>query len=273
MLNRVDITNRRGNVLTLMLEEDDSGYQISNIEGLDPVKANLVSTSYANIDGEQFQSAKRGARNIVFKFDLDPDFDEQTYTTLRKNLYMYFMPKSRISLRFYLSTGLHLDIEGYVEEMSSPMFEQDPKVDISVMCFQPDFIDARLVTLEGNTVADEVNTPIEYLGSVETGVVLVLNVDRDLEAFSMYNMDESGTLMQLDFSGELIDGDTLVVSSLQGAKGITLTRSGVSSSYLYGKSAQSAWIEFSEGINDFRIYTPGVAVPYVLEYVVRYGGL
>jgi hypothetical protein len=273
LLYKVDVTNRRGNVLTLQMEESDDGYQVADIDGLDPVKATLVSSSYAGMDGEQFQTAKRGARNVKFKLDLDPDFDEQTFTTLRKGLYTYFMPKSMIDMRFYMTTGLYLDLKGYVEELSSPMFDEDPKVDISVMCFQPDLTDPRIVTLEGGTVDDTTNTSIEYPGSVETGVVLTLNVNRTLEEFSMYNVDESGTSVQLDFTGALEDGDQLVVSSLRGAKGITLTRDGVSRSYLYGRSAQSGWIQLFEGTNEFRVYAEGDPVPYELEYVVKYGGL
>ena len=273
MLSKVDITNRRGGILSLEMEENESGYQVDTIDGLDPVKATLVSTSYASIDGEQFQSAKRGARNIKIKLDLDPDFETDTYTTLRQGLNTYFMPKSQISMRFYMTTGLYVDIIGIVEEISTPMFEQDPNVDISIMCFQPDFTDPRIVNVSGVTVPDGTNTTVDYPGNVETGTVLTLNVNRSLPAFTIYNMDEAGILYQLDFSGALVAGDELVISSLKGSKGITLTRASVSSSYLYGRSAQSSWIEFTEGLNEFRIYAPGDPVPYELEYVVRYGGL
>jgi hypothetical protein len=102
---------------------------------------------------------------------------------------------------------------------------------------------------------------------------VTLNVNRPVTEFTIYNTDEGGTIQQLDFTGSLIADDVLVISSLAGAKGITLTRAGVSSSYLYGRTAQSSWIQLFEGNNDFRIYTPAEPVPYVLEYVVRYGGL
>lgn len=273
MLNRMDVTNTRGNVLSLTMIEDDSGYQIADVDGLDPVKATLVSTSYAGTDGEQFQSAKLPARNIKITLDLDPDFDPKTYTDLRRDLYPFFMPKSQVSMRFYMDTGLTVDIVGIVEEMASPLFVDDPTVVISLMCYQPDFVDPNMVTIAGHTVADGTNTPIDYLGSVESGTVLTLNVNRSLTDFTIYNMDEGGNLYQLDFSGTLLAGDVLVVSSIRGNKGITLTRASVSSSYLFGRSAQSSWINFEEGLNQFRVYAVGDPIPYVLEYVARYGGL
>jgi len=273
MLSQVDVTNSRGNVFSLTMEEDDGPYQVDDIEGLDPVKATLTSSSYAGSDGELFQSAKRPARNIKIKLDLDPDFNPKNYSDLRKDLYPYFMPKAKITMRFYDTSGLYLDIEGVVEDMSSPMFEQDPNVTISVMCYQPDFIDTQMVTVEGLTVDDGTNTEIDYPGSVEAGTVLTLNVNRALDEFTIYNMDEGGNLYQLDFSDPLLAGDVLVVSSLKGNKGITRTRASVTSSVLYGRSAQSSWIQFVEGLNQFRVYAEGDPIPYVLEYVVRYGAL
>lgn len=273
MLSKVEITNTRGNVLSLFVEENDGNYQIASIEGLDPVKATLVSSSYAGADGELFQSAKLPARNIKFEIDLDPDFNPKTYTDLRRDLYPFFMPKSKITLRFYLTSGLYLDIEGIVEELSAPLSEEDPSINISVMCYQPDFIDGRMITVEGFSVEEVINTEIDYPGTVQSGTVLTLHVNRSVSEFSIYNTDEGGNLRQLDFTGALLNGDELVISSLRGNKGITLTRSSVSSSFLYGRSSQSNWIEFQEGLNQFRVYAPGDPIPYTLEYVVRYGGL
>lgn len=273
MLTKVEATNRRGEVLALALEEDDNPYQINDIEGLEPVKAILVSSSFAGTDGEVFQSARRGPRNIKIKLDLDPDFINYDYTTLRQGLYAFFETKSQVKLRFYSSTGLYVDIDGVVEDFNAPLFQKEPKVDISIMCYKPDFIDARMVTVDGMTVTGTTSIPIEYPGTVEAGVVVTLNVNRTMTEFTIYNVDEGGNILQLDFDGSLIAGDELVISSLQGSKGITLTRAGVSSSYLYGRSAQSSWIELTEGTNNFRITAPGDPVPYVVEYVVRYGGL
>lgn len=273
MLTKVEVTNRRGNMITLAIEEDDNPYQVAEIEGLEPVKANLTSSSYAGNDGEVFQGAKRAARNIKIKLDLDPDFVDDTFTTLRQGLYPFFLPKSEIRLRFYSDTGLYLDINGVVEEFTAPLFEKEPTAEIGIMCYQPDFTDPRIVSVDGLTVDDDTNTVLDYPGTVETGTVVTLNLNRPITDFTIYNVDEGGNILQLDFTGTLLEDDMLVVSSLKGAKGITLTRTGISSSYLYGRSAQSKWIELSEGLNNFRIFTAGDPIPYVLEYVVRYGGL
>lgn len=272
-LTNFDVTNARGNILSLQMEEDEGPYQISGIDGLDPGKATLVSTSYAGSDGGIFQSASRPARNIKIKIDFDPDFDPKGYEDLRSDLYTWFMPKAKISLRFFLSSGLYLDIDGVVESNDSPIFSDDPDATISVMCFKPDFIDGRMISVAGSTVADTTNTEIDYPGSVESGTVVTMHINRSVTDFSIYNLDEGAHIQQLNFSGALIAGDELVISSLRGNKGITLIRAGVSSSYLYGRTAQSSWIELVEGLNQFRVYAVGDPIPYTLEYRARYGGL
>lgn len=273
MLLKTDITTRRGTTLSLDFFENDSGYQLNDISGLNPVKAVLSSSPYVGMDGEEYQASRRGFRQIKIKLDLQPDFVVDTFSTLRERLYEYLMPKSQVKLRFHKDTGLYVDIEAVVEDHSSPMFSEDPEVEVTLICFKPDFIDPRMVEINGSTVSSSTITPINYPGTIDVGVVMTLHVNRNLAGFTMYNTVEEGVLSQLDFSYPLINGDELVISSLQGSKGVTLTRAGTSSSLLYGRSAQSKWIQLSQGINQFRVYAPGDPVPFTLEYVVRYGGL
>lgn len=273
MLRKVDVVTRRGTTLSLDVFENDGGYQLADTDGLNPVKATISSAPNVGQDGETFQSARRGFRQIKLILDLVPDFVNDTYSTLRENLYNYLMPKDTVRLRFYKDTGLYVDIDAVVEDHTSPMWSEDPEVTVTLIGLQPDFLDPRRVELDSSTVSTSAVTEIDYPGTIATGTVVTLNVNRNLGGFTIYNGVEEGVLSQLDFSYPLINGDQLVVSSLQGAKGITLTRAGVSSSLLYGRSAQSKWIELSQGINEFRVYAPGDPVPFTLEYVVRYGGL
>jgi hypothetical protein len=272
MLNKLDITNRRSMTLSLEMTENGSGYQIADIDGIDPVKATLVSTSFAGLNGEQYQGSTRGPRDVKIVFDLQPD-GVKTFSSLRRGLYTYLMPQQEVRLRFYLDSGLYLDLIGIVETHSSAQFKEDPNVEVTLRCYQPDFLDPRVVLREGFTTATTTNTAISYPGDLEASTIFRLFPNRDVDAFSIYNTPEDGVLRQLDFVGELIAGDELTISSIKGSKGITLKRAGVTSSFLWGRTPQSAWIEMFEGANQFRVYTPGDPVPYELEYYVRYGGI
>lgn len=275
MLTNVEVRTRQGNLLNLPLEDTSGGLFIEEIEGLDPVKATLVSSSFAGVDGEQHHSSRREARDLILKIGIETDFVTNTVRRLRNRLYSYFMPKSEVFLRFVHDDGFVADIVGTVEDFGSPLFTKEPQANISIRCFGPDFVvpvpvKHELLTVEGT----EGWTEIDYDGNVETGIVVELTLNRVEQALSIYNMSPGGILRQLDFSAPLAVGDKLRISTVAGSKGATLTRAGTLSSVLYGVSPQSAWLTLEEGLNKFRVYATGTpAIPYTLEYVTRYGGL
>jgi hypothetical protein len=271
---KVEVRNKQGDLLSLQLDDDSDSYFVQDISGLGPVKATLVSSSFAGLDGEQYQSSRREKRNIQIQLGLNPDPAAlETYDDLRNYLYKFFMSESKTSLRFYKESGLFVDIPGVVESCDPSIFTQEPAMDISILCFDPDFFDPTPIHLTGSTVSGSTNTAISYGGTIETGVVFTLNVNRTLEEFTLYHTPPNDSVRSLDFSGPLVSGDVLVISTVPGNKGVTLTRSGVQSSMLWAISPQSNWIAFEPGANEFRAYATGAAVPYTLDYVTKYGGL
>lgn len=260
------------------LDDDSSGLRIADIEGLDPVKATIVSSGFANQDGEQEQSAKREARNVKMKVELVPDPEinpDQTVRSLRKEIYKFFMPKTRVNLRFLMEDGLEVDIMGRVETCAAALFTQEPAVDISVICHKPDFLELAPEVFPGSTTAGETPMIIDYEGDIETGIRLVLEVDRPLPSFSVYHIPEGGGIQTLDFDNVPLEaGDVLTIDTNPGpTKGATLVRSGVTSSVLRGVSPQSKWIELMPGLNELRVYAEGAEIPLAIQYTNRYGGL
>ncbi len=225
------------------------------------------------MDGQQYQSARRDARNIVIKLDLEPDYSAESVYDLRKRAYAYFMPKSAVSLRFFMDNGLTVDIPARVESCEPIIFTDKPMLDISLMCFDPDFLALTSTTVTGNTTSSSTVQTVNYPGEVEAGIKFQLNVNRTLTEFTIYNTTPDGEIQSLDFAASLVSGDVVKISTVTGDKGATLTRSGVESSILYGVSPQSKWIELVTGANQLRIYATGAAIPWSIDYKSRYGGL
>lgn len=273
MLTMVQVTNSQGSLLNLPLEDISGGLIVEEITGLDPVKATLVSSSFAGFDGSQYHSSRRENRNITMRLGLEPDYVTTSVQDLRRRVYSFFMPKTEVKLRFIMSDGFMVDIFGRVESCETAHFTQEPAVDISLLCFDPDFVDPTPVVVNGSTTSDTTETLISYIGSVETGIELVLNVDRTLTEFTFYHRPPDGTLRTLDFAAPLQAGDVLTINTVPGSKTVTLNRSGTNSSILYGVSPQSNWIELIPGDNYIRVYAEGAAIPYSITYANRYGGL
>ena len=273
MLVEVEVTSGQGDMISLSLEEDDSGLIVQQIDGLDPVKATLVSSGFAQKDGELYQSSRREKRNIRIQLGLYPDPLSDTVRSLRDRLYRFFMSKSEVSLRFIHDEEEDVDIVGRVESCETALFSAEPAVDISIICFDPDFFDPDPVVLTGNSVGSGTEMLVEYAGTVDTGIEFTLNVNRTLSDFTLYHRTPDDTLRQLDFSASLVAGDVLFISTVTGNKGATLTRAGVSSSVLYAVSPQSVWTDLVPGDNFIRVYAEGAAIPYEISYITKYGGL
>lgn len=271
MLTLVEIRTAAGLMLSLPLTNSDNGFWIKDFDGLDPVKATIVTSSFAGMDGQQYQSARRESRNLLPKLGLDPN--EGTVRDLRKRLYSFLMPKAQVSLRFYMLDGLTVDISGRVESLDTELFAKEPEANISIICFDPDFYDPVPVEVTGMYTSDVDPRIITYTGTVETGVVMTLNVNRSVDAFAIYHLPPNDELQILEFSAALVAGDVVEISTVQGNKYARLTREGTQSSILYAVSPQSKWIELQPGVNELRVEAEGDAIPVSFEYLNKYGGL
>jgi hypothetical protein len=279
MLARVEARNRQGTLLSMPLEIVDNGIIIAEIEGLDPTKATLVSSNFAGQDGAQYYSSKREPRNVKIKLEMESDYANMTIKAIRQRLYGFFMPKAEVQLRFVENTGSYVDIVGIVEEFDAPLFAQDPEADLSIMCFDPDFIDPAPFTKSGLSVSgsDVTMTEIPYLGSVEAGMIFTVKPNQAITSFSIVHQTPENVQYQLDFAGvSLQANDEVTISTISGSKGATLKRAGTLSSVLYAVSPTSKWLELTPaagGKNLVRVSAPVANIPWTVQYVNRYGGL
>lgn len=288
LLNTLQVTNSRGQVLNLPLDDVSSGFIVTNIDGLDPVEATLVSSSFANLDGEEYKSSKRTTRNIKITLGLDPDFSTSDVKALRDQLYSFFMPKTVANMVFTMfdkysdsvvTQYKSFNIAGRIETFVSPMWAKDPTVDISLICYDPDFLDPAPTIFSGVTTDGLSLVPpytLTYDGSVDSGVLFTLSPEHSLTAFSIYQTLPDGSLAQADFTSILAAGDVLTMSSVPGAKYVRVAVSGGLggiASALYSMSPQSAWLTLQPGDNILVVKASGDPIPFTIEYTNRYGGL
>lgn len=273
MLTKVDVLVPQGQTVLLSLQNPANGYVVKDIDGLDPVKAVIVSSHFASMDGEEYQSSRREKRNIIIKLDLKPEYTSGTVRDLRNRLYGIFMPKTTVRLRFYEEDETFVDIYGMVESFDCPLFIKDPEATISLLCFDSDFYTPDPIIVNGNTTPYDTEILIDYEGTVETGIQLHMNVNRTLPAITIHHRLTGGSVRDLAFVAPLIAGDVLDISTVSGDKGATLLRGGISSSVLYGVSPVAIWTNLFPGSNYIRVSSGGAPIAYTIEYTNKYGGL
>ena len=272
MLYKVDIINSKGETLGLPLGDYSNGYLVKLIDGLDPVDANIVSSGFAGIDGEQHQASRREARYIPMKLGLKQGAAGTT-SVLRSKLMNFFMPKALIRLRFFRDDGPDVDIDAVVEKFNCPLFVKEPEASINLKCHKPDFYMPDLQGSANHTTSGTDEHYIDYNGSVETGFEFRMTVDRAISQFTIFQRSGEQSINRLIFAEPLIAGDVLTISTVAGDKRATLTRAGSESSLLFGVSPDSQWLNLFPGPNYIRVYAEGAAIPYTITYYSKVGGL
>lgn len=273
MLTKLEVRNSAAALLTLPFLDISGGYVLKSVDGLDPVKATIVTSSYATRDGVEYETAHRDIRNLIVHLGLEPDYAATTVPALRNALNKWFMTKRQVELRFYEDSGLITSVMGRVESNVAPRFTSDPGSDISIICPNPDFLGMTNELISGNTVADGTESTINYIGTVETGFLFTLNVNRTISGFSIYLRGEDNIQYELDFAASLIAGDVVQISTTPGNKFAILTRAGVTTSLLYGVSPSSPFVVLEPGVNKIRVLVSGAAIPYTIGYTDHYGSL
>jgi hypothetical protein len=182
------------------------------------------------------------------------------------------MPKTPVVLRWYNDDALYATIDGLVESCEDSPFTQDPEAVASIICFKPNFT-MPAVQVAGNTVSTATEQTVTSGGTVESGYVFTLNINRTLDAFSLFNRRPNGDMAQLDVTYNFLAGDVVKISTQPNNKYITLTRAGVTSSILYAVTAGGKWGPLWPGANYIRALATGAAIPFTIDYIPLLGGL
>ena len=276
-IDKVEVMNSRGDLLTLSLEDISNGYVVKEIEGLDPVKATLVSSAFANIDGEQEQASSREKRNIIFHLEYAPNYTEdETIRSLRTRLYRYFTAPMKVKMTFYMTDGLVVETTGTVESCEAPLFSSEPGMDISVICFDPDFVEVEPTEILSTfTTTDTEGHEITIEGTSPTGLdLLTFTANKALTGFTIYHTTPEGVLRTMQISIPLEVGDVVSLCTVKRRKSITLTRGGTTSSILRAVSTQAQWVQLEQGVNQLYINATSTDPTYVnITYHERHGGL
>lgn len=280
MLNKVEAYNPRGAMLSLPLQDVSEGFVVQNIDGLDPVKATISSTSFAQLDGEQFQASRREKRNIVMRLGLEPDYSSQTVSGLRDRLYQFFMPEAKVKLVFYRDAREPVYIEGYVESFSMALFSRDPAVDISIICMNPDFIENLDIVVPGTTINDgfdPIPLDIDYKGTTPTGLLFEIGFFRIASWWSFTNDTGDEVRDLFTYKQNTVPGDSIKVSSYVREKTVSLRSEATgTSSALHVITPESVWPRLVPGLNRIWVTTGGAplsAQNFSITYNNLYGGL
>lgn len=257
---------------------------IKGIEGLNPVKANITTAGYADLDGESLSGLSVGKRNIVMTFGLNPDWDTQTVAELRKLLYEYFMTKASVILRF---TSDHLpvvQIQGWVESFETVIFAKDPEVQVSIVCPQPNFVASEATFLSGVVgpafdVLAIVPVEVNYEGSIATGAIIRVETSTDVPTYTgpIRVQNQTSILSIMNTDPVTVDSTRYFEINTQkfqkGVRNVLIPSGGYVNLLGYMGTYGTPWLELKPGLNLVGVGSTDPGQVWSITYFGKFGGL
>lgn len=301
MIRSITVTNYLGDSIKLELARPElSGFAITSIEGLGPVKANINTTEVVTKDGSLYNSARLPSRNIVIscKYLWKPTIEH-----VRQLSYKYFPIKRRVTLLFETDNRT-AQIEGYVESNEPTIFSNFEGSDISIICPDPYFysLGSEQTLFSGiepmfefpfsnESLTDNliemsvINTTnqavVVYEGDFEVGITITIYAVGEAKAITIYNVGTRES-MELDtdkieaITGSgIVDGDEITICTITGKKSISLLREGTRYNILNCLSKDSDWFTLSKGYNLFayEAETGAINLQFKIENQTVYEGV
>lgn len=277
MIKSISVTNYLGESITLeLLRPDKSGIYIKEIEGLGPATANINIKELATSDGAAFNSSRVNSRNIVITLGF---LQHPTVEEMRLLTYKYFPIKQR--LKFTIQTDARVaETYGYVESNEPDIFSQNETTQISIICPDPYFYSEgnNLTVFSGVEAAFEfpfsnesltedlielgyiqysMEQTIYYSGDAEVGVLITIHAIGAAKNITIYNTGtrevmkiDTAKIESLTGSG-IVNGDTILISTVKGDKFVVLFRNGVYTNILNALDRDSDWFSLAKGDNIF----------------------
>ena len=305
MIKSVTVTNYLGESLLLELSNPwSTGIAITKIEGLGPVKADINTTSISSGDGDRFNSARIGTRNIVFTFRL-----LETPTTVedsRQKTYKYFPVKTNVTLLIETDNRL-CQISGYVESNKPNIFSEEEDTQVSIICPNPYFISmdnggSNEVVFYGSEPTfyfpfsnESLTEPliefgniklrqeeiVPYDGDSQVGFIIKMHAFGEVRQITIYNTKTRETMkidtdLLEDITGNgILAGDNITISTVKGDKYITLLRDGKETNILNALGKDIDWFQLSKGDNRFAYICEYGAenLEFSVEYQTLYEGV
>lgn len=238
-------------------------YTVVNVEGLAPPAASVNLTHLGGLHGSRLNSATIPQRNIVIYVYIENPIEKN-----RQNLYLYFKSSREVKV-FFKNKNRDVYIEGIVESIECPLFEQRQQMQISILCPQPYFRAASQFIAEISKITGLfefpfcIEDPMEFsyydaykvteiynAGDVESGMLIELTALGSIvnpciwnsstrEFFSVYDILYTGDVLQIN----TVSGERYVRKKLSGATEWTNS--------IATKTMDSTWLQIYPGHNSF----------------------
>ena len=261
------LENSRGDIITLTGKEAD--YQILSIAGLNPPSAQLNTSTVSGMDGAMYNSGRLNTRNIVITAKINGDVEDN-----RQDLYRFCPTKEKV--RFYFkNNNRDVYIDGYVDSVECDLFTNDERMQISIICPNPYFMDTEDTQVDGGSISSlftfpfsiDIGSPIPFSNYVldttivlyndsddQIGMLIDIDINANVSTLQIVNTD-NGAVFTLSY--QFVDGDHITINTIKGQKAVTLLRDGIYYNIFSAMQRGSTFFQLASGDNFFSYTVDG----------------
>ena len=306
MIKSITVTNPLNQSLKLILTDPDEsyGFEVWDVTGLGPVNATINTTPYALDDGDFFNSARVGMRNIVLTLGLR---ESESIEETRLRSYAYFPLKGKVRIQVETDSRLYW-VDGWVEKNEPDIFSTQESIQVSIIAdpyFKSEPVEASyiLVTpafefpfentplgssnLELSTMTTVSRINVQYpVHSVRTGFIAEILCTGSVTFPGIKNNTPTpNELIEIDTSrlsnvlgGSVTAfsaGDRIVINTIAGQKSAKLYRGANVYNLLNIIPRTSSWVSLYPGDNEIstQATTGANAMLVKLRYESQYQGV
>lgn len=256
-MNTIEYINSKNRRLII---GEDPGFQLVDLQGINPPKASFSTSTLAGFDGSRITSSMVNARNIILVLQLSGDIEAN-----KLKLYDIFKIKRSGNL-IYNSETLSIQIEAYVEGIEIPPMVWPIKALISLLCPQPYFEDLQDILIEVVAIDPALSFPLELFSSgIEIGIIYPSEAQNivnpgDIPIGMIVKFQAIGpvikpkiintiTLESLELNLTLQSGEIITINTESGKKRIELNQAGVITNQFNSLVLGSTFLQLDEGDN------------------------
>jgi hypothetical protein len=203
---------------------DTSGFVISSVTGLGPVGASVNTTEMVG-DGDHFNSARIGKRNIVLNLEYYSE-EGNGIETVRLASYKLFPLKSKVYIEVETDVRKAYTY-GYVEKNEPDIFSESTGAQVSLICPDPKWYDSDHT--QTTLLLPNQGVNFTYAGEAEVGGILHFDIQAPVIApissghnafsFSCTNSDGEGQNFWMYTTDDGFDiNDVIRINSTPGEK-------------------------------------------------------
>lgn len=259
---KINFISATGSIMPLT---GNPNFKITNIDGMTSANVDIASSTVASMDGDFVNNKRTIPRSIVIDLAIESDVEN-----VKRYILKFVKPKQRGILR-WTQNEREKQIEGIVESIEMPRFNNPVIMQITLYCSQPYWEDVDYSVQEISEILNlhyftENNDDMLYFpeegiafGEYDTNRTKVFNNDGDVEVgleISIIALGEVVNPRIYNSKGEYIGvdisitaGDEVIITTEKGHKTITKNGTNILSKIRRG----STWLQLPTGEDEFTI--------------------